>query len=133
MTGLREYTLALTYIFLTASVALLVPGLLGIAASGPVFAVILAGAAVLSALRPQLGDLPEMYGYQVGIYLREIWLGPVIAVVLVLLIEPTASAAEMQAIGGIAGFLGMVNYFVRPLYLFLISQVSRVVPTERTG
>lgn len=133
MTRLREYTLALTFIFLTASVSLLVPGLLGIAASGPVFAVVLAGAAVLSALRPQLGDLPEMSGYPVGIYLREIWLGPVIAVVLVLLIEPNATAAELQAIGGIAGFLGMVNYFVRPLYLFLISQVYRLVPTDRTG
>lgn len=133
MPGLRELTLSVTFIFLTASVALLVPGLLGIGASGPLFAVILAAAAVLSALRPQIGDLPQLFGYRVGVYLREVWVGPVLAVVLVLLIEPTASAAELQAIGGVAGFFGMVNYFVRPLYLFLIRQVWRLLPSERTG
>jgi hypothetical protein len=33
-------------------------------------------------------------------------------------VEPSATPAEVQALGGLLGLVGMANYFLRPLYLF---------------
>ena len=45
---------------------------------------------------------------------------------LPVVLEPTASAEELQALGGIVGLVGMVNYFLRPVYLLLYSLVQAV-------
>ena len=123
----RERTLALTFVLLAASVALIVPSLAGIGASGPSLAVLLAAGAVLSAVRPALADLPTVMGYEAGRYVKDIWLGPVIGVAMVFVIAPNASPGELQSLGGLAGLLGVVNYFVRPLYLFIYDGLHRLV------
>ena len=128
-----DRTLAATVVLLVASVSLLVPGLAGLGGSGPMLAVLLSAGAVLAAFRPKLAELPSVLGYDLAVYLRESWLGPVVAVGLVLVIQPGASPAEMQAIGGIAGFVGMLNYFVRPLYFLVFGAVRRVLPIDRSA
>lgn len=130
---LRALTLRATFVLLTASVALILPSLAGIGASGPAFAVLLAAAAVLAAVRPHIAALPPVVGYDIGNPLKDIWLGPVVGVAMVLIIAPGASAGELQAIGGIAGFLGMVNYFVRPLYLYLYHLLHRFVARDSSA
>jgi len=128
----RERTLALTFVLLAASLALIAPGLVGIGASGPSLAVLLAAGAVLAAVRPALSDLPPVVGYDVGRYVKDIWLGPVIGVAMVFVIAPNASPGELQSLGGLAGLLGMLNYFVRPLYLFVYSFLQRLLAADRS-
>ena len=127
----HDRTLSATYVLVVAGLALVALGLAGIEASGPPLAVLLATGAVLSALRPKLAQLPNAAGYRVGRFARDIWLAPVVAVAFVWLIAPNASAGEMQSIGGIAGFLGMVNYFVRPVYLYAAATLRGYVPTGK--
>jgi hypothetical protein len=124
----RERTLALTYVLLAASVALIGPSLAGLGGSGPVLAVLLAAGALLASVRPAIADLDPVMGYDVGAYVKELWLGPVVAVAMVVVLAPGASAGELQSVGGLAGFVGMVNYFLRPLYFFLVDLVGRYVP-----
>lgn len=126
----RERTLALTFVLLTASALLIPPGVLGIGASIPVLAVLFGTGLVLAALRDTLAGLPRVLGYDLGTYLREIWLGPFVAVALVLLVAPSASPGELQSIGGVAGLAGMANYFVRPLYFLVYGLVRRFLPAE---
>ena len=123
----RNRTIQATFVLLAASAVLIGSGLAGFGASGPLLAVFFALAAMLAAFRPQIAALPSVWGYDVGSYLRDLWSGPVIAAVLVLIIEPSASPGELQSIGGIAGFIGMVNYFIRPLYFVLYGLIRRVV------
>jgi hypothetical protein len=127
----RERALTLTFVFLTASVALIGPSLLGLRPSGPVLAVLLAAGGLLAALRPALAALPTVMGYGVGSHARELWLGPVVGVVMVVLMAPGGSAGELQTVGGVAGLLGMFNYFLRPLYLYAYDLLRRYLPTDQ--
>jgi hypothetical protein len=43
-----------------------------------------------------------------------------------LLLVPGASPEELQALGGIAGFVGMINYFLRPVYFLVYSLLKRL-------
>lgn len=129
----RERTLTLTFVFLTASVALIGPSLLGLHPSPPVLAVLLAAGGLLAALRPALAELPMVMGYNVGPHARELWLGPVVGVVMAVLLAPGGSPGELQTVGGIAGLVGMFNYFLRPLYLYVYDLLRRYLPTDRTG
>lgn len=45
----------------------------------------------------------------------DLWIGPALAVVVVV-VYFGASPGEVQALGGIIGLLGMLNYFLRPFY-----------------
>ena len=127
----RERALTLTFVFLTASAALIGPSLLGLRPSGPVLAVLLAAGALLAAFRPALAELPAVVGYDVGPHARELWLGPVVAVVMVVLLAPGGSPGELQAVGGVAGLVGMLNYFLRPLYLYAYGLLRQYLPTDR--
>lgn len=130
MQQLHDWLLSITYIFLTASILLIGSSVLGLGGDGPVLAVLLALGAVLAATREYLENAPTVFGYRVGRFARDLWLGPVIAVALVFLIEPGASSAELQAIGGIAGFVGMLNYFLRPLTFLVFRLGRRIVSSE---
>jgi len=124
----RERTLAFTFVMLAASVVLIVPALFGLDGSGEMFGVLLAIGALLAAVRPALADLPPVVGHDIGAYLQELWLGPVIGVVMVLLLAPGATAGELQSVGGLAGLVGMLNYFLRPLYFSVYGLVRRYLP-----
>lgn len=130
---MQEYhdrALSFTYILLTAATLLIGCSFLGLSGDGPVLGVLLALGAVLAAAREQLEAIPSVIGYRVGRFARDLWLGPVIAVVLVFLVKPGATPEELQAIGGMAGVIGMGNYFLKPVYLYLIRLAKRVVSTD---
>jgi hypothetical protein len=124
----RERTLAFTFVMLAASVTLIVPGLLGLGGSGEVLGVLLAIGALLAAVRPAIADLPGVLGRDIGPYAKELWLGPVVGVVMVPLLAPGATAGELQSVGGLAGLVGMLNYFLRPLYFSAYGLVRRFLP-----
>lgn len=121
----RERTLRATVVLLVTSVALVGPGFAGLGASAPLTGALVAIALVLVALRAELSQLPTVAGHDLGQYARDLWLGVALAAV-VLVVFRDASPAEVQALGGFAGFVGMVNYFLRPLYLFVLDLFVRL-------
>jgi hypothetical protein len=130
MDSWRGRTLEFTFVMLAASVVLIVPSLLGLGGSGEVLGVLLAVGALLAAVRPAIADLPLVAGHDVGRYTKELWLGPVVAVVMVPLLAPGATAGELQSIGGLAGLVGMLNYFLRPIYFSVYGLVRRFAPNS---
>lgn len=104
----------LTATCLAASLTLIGPGIAGLGAS-PVLALLLVAiAAVLFVAR----DPPVAVGGRLSpvlaMALRAVWLGPLLGAALVL--SGSASPGELQAYGGMVGLLGMLNYFLRPVY-----------------
>lgn len=55
---------------------------------------------------------------------RDIWVGPFLAAAVVGF-HLGASAGEVQALGGLVGLAGMVNYFLRPFYHLLYGLARR--------
>ena len=48
-------------------------------------------------------------------YAADLWVGVLVAAVAVAAV-PDATPGEVQALGGLVGLAGMVNYFLRPVY-----------------
>mgnify|MGYP006926898112 CR=1 FL=1 len=115
-----------TYILLVASFLLIGPGLAGVGPTIP----LAGGLAVLAALlwlgRDRLRMLPTVVGYDLGWYARDSYLAAVLSVPLVLL-RLGGLAAELQALGGLVGLVGMANYFLRPLYLLVANALVGLV------
>ena len=131
MESWKERTLSVTVVLLFTSAVLMLPALAGVGVSLPYLGVLVVLAAALGAGRSVLAELPVVLEYDLGRYARDLWVGPLVGIVMVLLIAPTASPVELQAIGGIAGLAGMLNYFVRPLYLYLYGVVRGIVSERR--
>ena len=55
----------------------------------------------------------------------DLWIGPALAAVVVV-VYFGASPGEVQALGGIIGLLGMLNYFLRPFYHLVYGLGQRV-------
>jgi len=115
-------SLRLTTVCLGASGLLILPGFAGVGPALPfavAFGVVAAGAL---AARDRLATLPTVVGYDLGRYAQDAWLAGVLAALIVLL-GPASSPDELAALGGVVGLVGMGNYFVRPIYLTLLSLV----------
>jgi len=116
------------------TVVLLVAGLLLVAAgtAGVTGSLALVGALVLVGVALYL--LSERVGV-VGaadatapdprVVLTDIWLGPFLAAA-VAGFYLGATAGEVQALGGLVGLVGMLNYFLRPFYHLLHGLARRV-------
>lgn len=53
-------------------------------------------------------------------YLSGLWLGPVVAIAFTIYgFTIGATPDELQALGGIAGIIGVINLLLRPVYRFL--------------
>jgi hypothetical protein len=133
----RQRTLRATVVLLFTSALLIGPALLGVSASWPFIGGLVGLGLALGAIRSRLVTLPRLLGHDLGMYAQDLWLGPVGGAVLIAGIAPAGSPGELQSIGGLAGLVGMVNYFVRPLYFFVYRQVRRLLrdqePRQRTA
>jgi len=125
-----EETFRVTVVLLTASLALLVPGFAGIGGSLALVLVLVVLGSALFAGREQLAAGPKAVGHDLGYYGQVLWAGPIVGA-LVVLIALDATTAELQALGGLVGLAGMVNYFLRPVYRAIHSIVSSVTETGR--
>ena len=113
-------TLRLSVVLLVASIALVVPGTLGVGAGVPLL-LVLAGLALGGYLgRGALAGVRPRLGVHLGRYLAVTWLGPAVAF-LVVLLALDATPAEVQALGGLVGLLAMLNYFLRPVYVGVVA------------
>jgi len=123
-TAIRTGTMQVTLLCLVASGTLLALGAAGIPASLALVAFLLVLSAGLYYTRPDAGG-SSLLGIDIGRLLATLWLAPALSALPVLL-EPTASPEELQALGGLVGLAGMVNYFLRPMYLLAYSLVEAV-------
>lgn len=118
-TAIRRGTTQVTVVFLVAAGIVLALGLVGARATPFIVAVCVGLACGLYLTRPDT-ELGGVLGVDIDGLLETLWLAPAVAAVP-LVFELGATAAEMQALGGLLGLAGMVNYFLRPLYLVVYS------------
>lgn len=130
MEAWREQSLRVTVVLLMASALLIIPSLVLSEVSLLFLGGLLVLGVVFGLLRPLLSDLPAVLEHDLGTYGQDLWQAPLLAILFVLAVEPSASASELQAIGGITGLLGMVNYFLRPIYLWLFAYVHRHISEQ---
>lgn len=119
-----------TIVLVVTSAVLIGPATAGIGATLWLAAALGALTAALWAARDSLGSLPTVVGYEIGQHARDGWIGAALGTAVVVL-TLGAPAVELQAFGGLAGLIGMTNYFLRPLYLFLVGGISRVIGSDR--
>ncbi|WP_415379758.1 hypothetical protein [Halosimplex sp. TS25] len=113
-----------TVVLLVAGLCLVTAGTAGIESSLPLaFAVAVLGAGL--RLVATTVDAPDGGGIGVREVATDLWIGPVLAAV-VLVAWLDASPGEVQALGGVVGLLGMLNYFLRPFYHLLYGIAGRV-------
>ena len=117
-----------TFVLLTASIALLLAGLAGVGASLAVLVTLVVVAVGLFAFRDRLDVDAAVASQDPGDYGTLLWTGPTIAAA-VCLVFLGASPAELQALGGLVGLVGMANYFLRPVYRAVSAFVRRFTHT----
>jgi hypothetical protein len=113
----------LTLVLLAGAVPLVAAGTAGVAASPWLVLGLVALAALLRVLGGRL-TLTAWTRVDTSRYVLDLWLGPVAAAV-VILASLDASPGEVQALGGLVGLAGMVNYFLRPIYHLLYTLSAR--------
>lgn len=120
----------ITAVFIIAAAILIPLGALGV---GPslmlVFGLVLAAVALFLAWQ-NTDEFDQ--------YLSGLWLGPVIGAAFTLYaLVIRASPGELQALGGIAGIIGVINMLLRPVYRILhyvvtgAIQIGREIKEER--
>lgn len=117
-----------TAVLLVAGGLLIAASLVGVGGGLPLIAVLAALAAGLAAGKGRLPQPGWVLGHDFDQYVRDLWVGPAVAAVATAVVVG-ASPAEVQTMGGLLGFIGMVNYFLRPVYHFAYSLAERVVRT----
>lgn len=121
-TAIQTGTMQVTVLCLIASGTLLALGAAGVPASLALVAFLLVLSAGLYYTRPDT-DGGRLLGIDIGRLLATLWLAPALSA-LAVVVEPTASPAELLALGGLVGLAGMLNYFLRPVYLLAYSGVE---------
>jgi hypothetical protein len=117
-------SLRITTVCLAASGLLILPAVDGVGPSLSFVAVLVAVSAGCAAVRERLAALPAVIGYDLGEYAQDLWLAGGLAA-LVAVVGPATTPEELRALGGVVGLVGMVNYFLRPVYLAVLSRVLR--------
>jgi hypothetical protein len=119
-------SLRATGVCLAASATLILPGVAGVGPSLPLAAALVAFSAACIAARQELASLPTVVEYELGLSGQDLWLWG-LGGAAVVVGGPATTAEEVLALGGVVGLLGMANYFLRPLYLFVCSLLRRLV------
>jgi hypothetical protein len=123
-TAIQTGTMQVTVLCLVASGTLLALGTAGVPASLALIAFLLMLSAGLYSTRPD-DDGGRLLGIDIGRLFATLWLAPAISA-LAVVVEPTASPEELLVLGGVVGLAGMLNYFLRPVYLLVYSLVELV-------
>jgi hypothetical protein len=119
-----EPEVRLTLALLAGAAVLVALGTAGVGGS----VVLVVALAALTALASAAGDeLLETAWQRVDShgYVADLWVGFLVAGVAVLLVLD-ATPGEVQALGGLVGLVGMVNYFLRPVYRILFGLGRRI-------
>lgn len=114
-----------TAVLLFASLTLVVPALAGLGTSIPLALVLAALGGALFPARDRLAAVGGVGGVPIGGYLHVVWLGPLVGAG-VALASLGASPGELQALGGLCGLAGMLNYFLRPIYALGLAALRAV-------
>jgi hypothetical protein len=114
-----------TAVLLVTSVVLILPSLAEIGASIPFTLGLALATLALFLVRGDLADAPSVVGYDLGTYASDLWLAVALAAGA-LVVFPDATAAELQSLGGLAGLVAMLNYFLTPVYGFVYSLAVRI-------
>jgi len=117
-----------TALALVASGLLIGASLVGVGGGARLVAALAVLAALLAAGKDSLPRPGRVVGHDLDLYCRDLWVGPALAAVAATVVFG-ASPAEIQTVGGVIGFVGMVNYFLRPVYHMGYSVAERVVRT----
>ena len=121
--------LRISGVFILAAALLIPLGYLGIGASeSVVVGMIVLAFALFYAWQ---------YSGEYSTYLSGLWLGPTIAAIIAIFgLLIGASPGELQALGGIAGLMGVLNLLLRPVYrlihyvLTVSIQIGREIQEE---
>ncbi|WP_123535834.1 hypothetical protein [Halosimplex salinum] len=110
-----------TVVLLAGGLSLVAAGTAGVGGSFLLFAAL---AALAVALRLAAGALDDPSDDGLGLHTvaTDLWIGPALAAALVAL-QLDATAGEVQALGGL---VGMLNYFLRPLYHLVYALARRL-------
>ena len=135
MQRLSRVSVQVTATCLAASLTLIGPGVAGVGATPLLALLLLVVAACLFVARDPPEDVGGRLPPVVAVALRAVWLGPVLGAAVVV-VAGGASPGELQAYGGLFGLIGMVNYFLRPVYGLALAAVGyvrhRVDGTQRS-
>jgi len=124
--ALDQRAMEATALLLVASGLLIAASLLGIGGGLGLVAGLVVLATLLAAGKDRLPQPGVVYSHNLDLYLRDLWIGPALAA-LATVVVLGATPAEIQTVGGLLGFVGMVNYFLRPVYHMGYSLAERVV------
>lgn len=113
-----------TVLLLVAAFALIGASLLGLGGSLPLAIAMALATVGLFAVRHPLATLAEDY-YLLARTLEDGWIGTT-AATLTVLVALGATPGELQSLGGLIGLVGMLNYFLRPVYRILFRVGRRV-------
>ncbi|MFC7073469.1 hypothetical protein ACFQJ7_00325 [Halovenus rubra] len=105
----------ITAVLLVTSAFLIAPSLVGIGASLLLTVSFGVASIALFIVRDSLSAVPTVASYNLGQYASDFWVAGALTTVF-LVAFPTATAVELQTLGGVSGFVAMLNYFLTPVY-----------------
>ncbi|WP_436928534.1 hypothetical protein [Halosimplex halobium] len=127
--GLDAVVMRGTVVLLAAGLLLVVAGTAGVAGSFALVAALVAVGVALFLVAERFdatGDAATDGGrLDLRAVVADLWLGPFLAAA-VGGFYLGASAGEVQALGGLVGLVGMLNYFLRPFYHLVYGLARRV-------
>jgi large-conductance mechanosensitive channel len=125
--GLDELVMRGTVVLLAAGLLLVAAGTAGVTGSlALVAALVLVGVGLfLVSERVDTVAAADATALDPRVIAADVWLGPFLAAA-VAGFYLGATAGEVQALGGLVGLVGMLNYFLRPFYHLLHGLARRV-------